>query len=506
MGELTATSAEPAYINRLALTHSPFTPLTPDSAFYDGSHIKQRRLLIQHLLRATATPILLQADKGMGKSTLLNQLQQQAASDIHYCLLPANGNKLELCQAVLADLQAETAYDEPGCEAQIKQRLAQLRRVNIVPVLLIEDIESQSQTVREMLSDWLNWQGQDGQALWQAIITAQTAPELSRELSLQKLDMPALDSREIETYLMQRLSAAGYKGEIPFNSRDLQRIYRQSAGNPGKINQLAHQQLLGTAPKSGLTFTVSPVFTQLGRWSVVLVLGLIIVAALVFQQQINRWIDKPEQLEEDIALPPLSQEEEVATVVVGEESSPEADPRRELADLLADIPPPEQTATETETETVDQNQNKPQAQTSALAEAEEIKLADDKAVDSAPAAELTNEGEKPEQVSEQPASVHDKDWVLQQKAGHYTFQLIGAWDAAEVNEFIDKYSLSGDVATFTSLRNNKPWHVLIYGVYPSRKAALSASNQWPAPLNTIPTWLRRFDSVQKQIREKGVTP
>jgi DamX protein len=83
---------------------------------------------------------------------------------------------------------------------------------------------------------------------------------------------------------------------------------------------------------------------------------------------------------------------------------------------------------------------------------------------------------------------------------------MGAWDAAEVTEFIDKYSLSGDVATFTSLRNNKPWHVLIYGVYPSRKAALSASNQWPAPLNTIPTWLRRFDSVQKQIREKGVTP
>lgn len=82
---------------------------------------------------------------------------------------------------------------------------------------------------------------------------------------------------------------------------------------------------------------------------------------------------------------------------------------------------------------------------------------------------------------------------------------MGAWEEDEVNAFIEKYALTGDVARFTSLRKNKPWHVLIYGIYPSKQAALKASNDWPAPLNTLPTWLRRFDSVQKQIKEKGVS-
>jgi DamX protein len=502
MGELTATSAEPAYINRLALTHSPFTQHTPDGAFFDGSHIKQRRLLIQHLLRATTTPILLQADQGMGKTTLLTQLQRHAAADIQFCLLPASGSKLSQCQSLLADLQAETSYDEVACEALIKQRLAQLRRVNIVPVLLVEDIELQSEQVKLMLSDWFSWQGEEQQPLWQGIITTQTTVASVPDLTLQKLDMPALEPREVEFYLLQRLKAAGYQGEIPFSSRELQRFYRQSAGNPAKINQLAHQQLLGTAPKSRLPITIPAQFRQVGRWSVVIILGLIILAALIFQQQINSWIDKPESVEEEVILPPLAQEDEVATVIVGEgETLSQDNPRQELADLLAEIPPAGQTVAETETETgvtssapteaVGREQT--EEQKSAMAGSDQRVIAAEKSP-------------QPEQASKASSSIHNKDWILQQKANHYTFQLMGAWDAAEVEEFIEKYALSGDVATFTSLRNNKPWHVLVYGVYPTRKAALTASNQWPAPLNTIPTWLRRLDSVQKQIKEKGVAP
>jgi DamX protein len=100
--------------------------------------------------------------------------------------------------------------------------------------------------------------------------------------------------------------------------------------------------------------------------------------------------------------------------------------------------------------------------------------------------------------------VQGRDWILQQQSTDYTFQLMGAWEASEVDAFIEKNALTGQVARFTSLRNRAPWHVLVYGVYPSKQAALDASNQWPAPMNTLPTWLRRFDSVQKQIREKGV--
>ena len=103
------------------------------------------------------------------------------------------------------------------------------------------------------------------------------------------------------------------------------------------------------------------------------------------------------------------------------------------------------------------------------------------------------------------AEAQDSDWILSQKPTDYTFQLMGSWSYEEVTEFIEENALTGQLARFTSLRDNKPWHVLIYGVYPSKKLALSASNNWPAPLNTLPTWLRRFDSVQNQIKDKGVS-
>ncbi|GAB4304439.1 MAG: SPOR domain-containing protein [Methylophaga sp.] len=506
MSDLTVSSAEPAYINRLALTHPPFTQLTADDAFYDGSHIKQRRLLIQHLLRATTTPILLLADQGMGKTTLLAQLQRQAPPDIHYCVLPLSDDKLTICQAVLADLQIESSHDMASCEAELKQRLVQLRRVNIVPVLLVEDIEARSEAIRTMLADWLRWQNEEQLPLWQAIMTAaQSEPALGTEQAVQKLDMPALEAQEVETYLMQRLQGAGYKGDIPFTDRELHRFYRLSGGNPGKINQLAHQQLLGTASSTTWRFPWTLDFKQAGRWSVLLVLGLMIVTALIFQQEINSWINKSESpVEEEISLPSLERDQDIATVVVGETATPaEDDPIQELATLLAEMPSAGQAVSDTDTDTdtlVNSNKTK-------RPDVQQVETAVSQEALETPVKAQSTDSDNTSKDSEPPRrQIHDKTWILQQKPSHYTFQLMGAWDAGEVDEFIDKYALAGDVATFTSLRDNKPWHVLVYGVYPTRQAALSASNRWVAPLDSVPTWLRRFDSVQKQIREKGVKP
>jgi DamX protein len=91
-------------------------------------------------------------------------------------------------------------------------------------------------------------------------------------------------------------------------------------------------------------------------------------------------------------------------------------------------------------------------------------------------------------------------WVLEQQGTDYTFQLMGSWEKQEVYDFIDKYALNNDVAMFQSLRNGRTWYALVYGVYESKDTALAASKRWPAPLNTLPSWLRRFDSVQKQIK------
>jgi len=81
---------------------------------------------------------------------------------------------------------------------------------------------------------------------------------------------------------------------------------------------------------------------------------------------------------------------------------------------------------------------------------------------------------------------------------------MGSWDRDEVVEYIAKYALEGNVAVFNSMRQDKVWYVLLYGSFSDKQQAISASSNWPEPLNTVPTWLRRFDSVQQQIKDKLV--
>jgi DamX protein len=103
-------------------------------------------------------------------------------------------------------------------------------------------------------------------------------------------------------------------------------------------------------------------------------------------------------------------------------------------------------------------------------------------------------------------SLKDKQWIMQQSGTTFTFQLMGTWDRKEVDSFVKKHSLTGNVAVFESMRDDKVWYALIYGVYPSKQVAMRASKQWPSPLNKVKPWLRRYDGVQKQIIDKAPEP
>ena len=100
-------------------------------------------------------------------------------------------------------------------------------------------------------------------------------------------------------------------------------------------------------------------------------------------------------------------------------------------------------------------------------------------------------------------TLKDKEWIMQQSATDFTFQLMGTWDRSEVDSFVEKNELTGNVAVFESMRNGEVWYAVIYGVYPSKQVAMRDSQQWSSPLNKISPWLRRYDGVQKQIIDKA---
>ena len=422
------------------------------------------------MVRATDKVGLLTAENGQGKSTLLTQLRFRAGDDLRLCLL--DGKTLNTSTVVVeclrslgvADNEINTSTNQTET---FRNRLKQLRKLNVKPLLLIDNAEYLSEEFIYTLSKWLGWQD-DEQYLLQAIIASNKTINLEDEARIraQEVDLPILVEQDIYSYVMHKLLSVGYQGDELFTDKELKAIYQKAAGNLALINQLAHQKLLGLTPmlkNTASTFNL--------KWAGVAIIVIVFGVILSYQDQLNQLMmtaeNKPDINIQTIIKTP---EPELA-LVVADTPETELQQREELADLLA-----------------------------------EISVTNDEAVDEPMVIEESAVEKiipEPTVINEPESDLYQQDWLLKQQSMHYTFQLMGSWEKEEVLEFIDKYALTEDVAMFESLRNGRVWYALVYGVYENKQAALAASGKWPAPLNTLPSWLRRFDSVQKQIRNRA---
>jgi DamX protein len=494
MSEFTSPSAEPNYIGRLALQTAPFNVSVEPHMFFKGEQIEQRYNLLLHLIRASDKVGLLAAEQGLGKSTLLTQIQRNKTDDLRICRI--NGHASLTSMEIIIQCLSAFGVDDNDVKFSndhlilLKDRLSGLRQLNIKPLLLIDDIDLVSEEPLMVFMDCLSWQSNDAFLLNAVFTSKKVLPSLENiHGRLQLIDLPALSEQELPSYLDYRLKVVGYKGESVFNPKDLKQCYRQSTGIPVLINQWAHQHLLGVTStfanpiKINMNFNIRR-FIPLLSW---LGLGLLVstlILLLLFQVTIND-LFAPKMVEEmTIEKPFTKQEESLLTVILDEDkvtSSAQAE-RDELKSLVSElaevIVEPEKVPI-----AISQDEVNPKAQSI-----------------------VTQPISVPEQVlkAELPPAIHQKKWILQQSATDYTFQLMGSWEKQEVVAFLGKYALAGDVAEFESMRNGRIWYALIYGVYDNKQAALDASSKWPAPINTLPSWLRRFDSVQQQIKKQPI--
>jgi DamX protein len=524
MSEFTSSQAEPSYVSRLALTSAPYNEAVDVNLFFNGKEVEQRLNLLLHLIQASSQIAFLVASQGIGKSCLLAQLQARADDGLRVCLVEAKSlsdtaSLLSQCLRAFGVDDGEIGSNENSTNI-LKNRLIQLQKINIKPLLLIDDIDKLPDDVLKEVTSWLLWQ-QDDTFLLQAIASATSkTPSLSDlQTRIENVDLPALTEAEVAAYLMFRLTSVGYQGEFPFSDKDTKRFYQQSQGNPAALNHLAHQKLLGIRPK--LTQPSKIDYSKFLRRTSVALLSISLLLLLIFQDKVNALFKSEKQhVDEVIKLPELAQDE-LATVVVEEEpviSSEQAE-RDELMALVEQLPENISVDNDATTEIANSDISMAESNGEVLEETETLAIDNQAELDEQqevsesevrPEAEIENKLETENELEKQETAVvveqeeqHQKDWILQQRGTSYTFQLMGSWDQNEVSKFIEKYALTGDVAEFESMRNGRVWYALIYGVYDSKQAALEASNAWPAPLNTLPSWLRRFDSVQKQVTKKA---
>ncbi len=99
------------------------------------------------------------------------------------------------------------------------------------------------------------------------------------------------------------------------------------------------------------------------------------------------------------------------------------------------------------------------------------------------------------------APVYDRSRLLDIPSG-FVVQLFGSYEAANADKFRRQWrdEITGSLYLYETRHNNKPWFVVVAGVYGSRAEATAAVNALPRPLRDQSPWIRDISAVKQALR------
>lgn len=117
--------------------------------------------------------------------------------------------------------------------------------------------------------------------------------------------------------------------------------------------------------------------------------------------------------------------------------------------------------------------------------------------------EITSYEKKSEAVERVSYNQNAKDSLLTLPSQHYTYQLLGTRSRKNADRFMKKYkSLGNDWWVYRGMFKGSPWHVVLYGQFKTKIDAEKVKNTFPKSLQSQKPWLRKFESIQKEIRSQ----
>jgi general secretion pathway protein A len=252
-----ADEQKPAVTNLLSfygLQQQPFD-VTPDPAYlyFSPSHRAALTSLKEGIEHFRGFMMLV-ADPGMGKTTLLNKLMEELAESARIVFLfQTQCTSRELLCFILNELEVDhTGMDVVAMHRALNQALLEEMLRGRRFVLVVDEAQNLSEPVLEtirLLSDFETTHSK----LIQIVLAGQ--PQLADSLMRPTLvqlrqriaalsNLKALSPTEVAEYVEHRLRAAGWNGKPVFTSEALETIAQLSDGVPRSINNLCFNSLL----------------------------------------------------------------------------------------------------------------------------------------------------------------------------------------------------------------------------------------------------------------------
>jgi DamX protein len=232
----------------------------PDPAlFFNGPAHARLLELLRHLTENTADVALVVGPPGSGKTTLLFQFQGLAPA--HWALCRVDANPMLHPDQLLNRLArhiGEPHSDDPVPDA-LASAFAALRLQGRLPVVVVDDAE---QLPISSLLLLLRLHEKRAESLPVCALILLADPAIDAILSshqlhamgtarFQRLEMPQLTEDQVPDYVRHFLILEGVRAELNLSPAHLARIHSDSAGVPGRINELVIRALREPAARRG---------------------------------------------------------------------------------------------------------------------------------------------------------------------------------------------------------------------------------------------------------------
>lgn len=502
--------------------------------FFSSEERNQQLGMLEHLSRYSNLLSVVEGGSGSGKTRFLQEfirLQNDTAiiSHVKASMLMTAGQLLQAIYAGYADVldssHADTTFGpllKFAHDAEAKGQKA---------IILIDNAHELNTDAVIMLMDMMSLATESQEVPHVALFSEHSlarnldAYQRSRYEQLShELELAPFTLEQTRAYLLHRVRAIGGGINLPFNERQVKKIYQQSAGMPGGINKAA-LAMMGDAkaaeslagekkswfklPRTGLSFGFPVVHMALMS---IVMLGILV--AVIFNDGDE---DSPAN---STRLAPIGQNAprqassdtlariEAMQRQIGQESPVSLPP------IPAEALQPNQNQNNVPTSPIDSGSNIATApiRLAPVESSAPLPAEDNSPVVTTPilqtqgqAQTQTNNPPEPERIPlERTASADPFDktqaW-LGRNPNRYTLQLLGTHNRDTVQEFIRAQGSLDAFSYFQSQHNGRDWFVVVYGEYRNRSEAIAAVENLPEGLRQLNPWARSVRGIQQDIRK-----
>ena len=494
--------------------------------------LTHRSELIVHLLEYSNKLVVVKGEQDSGKTSFYDNLlsQEESSLIIRGLSLSISTTVNDVYKSIIEGSNHDELQATEYTQEELNQWLTRCQNKQHIPALLIDNADLFDDELIRQFFDILK-NANDVSVLHACLFCEPSfleqleASGFSQDDSdtLHIIEMPSLSEKQTEQYIRNNYPSDNTSDLNLFDEKTIKQIHRISHGFPGRINALCEQYLDDPAKETEVVkekkslklkaLNIKPFLlkNKLIVSVVTLLMILSIGVATLLHQSEKLTVKQTIKLDLPKIVENETNQDDVVEIEVAKELEPEPVTIDELSPPV--IPEIAKDLMDTSGVIVYNPQGRVVAKESDLPPVfkEEV-VEEDVFKEGMPLSEVIAKKEEfvetlpePEPVkAAEPKSepkVKDINWLRKQDSKKYVLQLIGAYEQETIDVYLKSFvDNKNKIIPFTASNRGKEWHVLVYGLYDNRDAAVAAIETLPTKAKLMAPWPRTVQSIKDLLQ------